>query len=188
MKNMKKHHKVIITLAACAVIAVGVAGTYAILTDVTGPVVNAFTGEEIKTHIDEPKFKGQEVKPGTDIRKDVKIVNDGPSDAFIRARVTISPSDVGVITEGMGENWEYNEADGWYYYKKVVPEVATETIDNKTTSLFTTVKLPENLKENFDVTVYQEAVGTGHYKAGEVASVADIKPLFDNITTKQDGN
>ena len=175
--------KLILTLAACAVLAVGLSSTYAILKAQTNTVNNTFGLEQINTHIDED-FPEQEVKPGASIKKDVKIVNDGPSDAFIRARVTISPSDVGVITEGMGENWEYNEADGWYYYKKVVPEVATETIDNKTTSLFTTVKLSKNLKENFDVTVYQEAVGTGQYQAGETVDVEKIQPFFDAVNSK----
>jgi alternate signal-mediated exported protein len=192
-----KNKKLILTLAACAVLAVGLSSTYAILKAQTNTVNNTFGLEQINTHIDEPDFPGQEVKPGASIKKDVKIVNDGPSDAFIRARVTISPSNVGITTSyvekdeagnvtktaELGDGWEYNKSDGWYYYKKVVP------VDESTTALFTTVTLPDDLNQNFDLTVYQEAVGTGSYTVNSTdIKVEKIKDLFDNITTKQDGN
>ena len=176
MKFLAKHKKIVITLAATAVLILGIGGTYAILTDAAGTVVNKFSGEEINTHIDED-FPPQDVTPGTSLKKDVKIVNDGPSDAFIRARVTISP-DKAVTFEGTTEDWSYSQQDGWFYYKKVVP------VDGSTTSLMTTVKLPQTLTENFDVTVYQEAVGTGKYKPGDNVPITDIQKAFADVTTK----
>ncbi|MCR5641203.1 MAG: hypothetical protein K6G04_07625 [Lachnospiraceae bacterium] len=176
MKFQFKHKKVIITLAACAVIALGVTGTYATLTDVAGKVMNHFSGEEINTHIDED-FPPQEVIPGATLDKDVKVANDGPSDAFIRARVTISPEGM-AETLGKDANWYYNTTDGWYYYSKVV------AVGSKTTSLFTQVKLDGQLKENLDVTVYQEAVGCGHYTAEDEVPMQKIMEAFEKVTTK----
>ena len=178
---MKKHHKIILSLAACVVIAVGVAGTYAILTDATGTVVNTFTGEEINTHIEENEdFDKQDVKPGVTLtlNKDVKVVNDGPSDAFIRARVTISP-DKAVTFTGTDSKWVKAEGDDWYYYTEVV------AVGDSTESIMTKVNIPKDIKEDFDITVYQEAVGTGQYQAGEtVDDVEKIRPFFDAVNSK----
>lgn len=176
MRFFKLHKKAVITLVTCLLIGGGVVGTYATLSAVTDNVVNKFSGEEINTSITED-FPPQDVTPGTSLKKDVKIVNDGPSDAFIRARVTISP-DKAVTFEGTTEDWSYSQQDGWFYYKKVVP------VDESTTSLMTTVKLPQNLTENFDVTVYQEAVGTGKYKPGDNVPITDIQKAFADVTTK----
>ncbi|MBR6280987.1 MAG: hypothetical protein IKR14_00645 [Lachnospiraceae bacterium] len=191
MKNMKKHHKVIITLAACAVIAVGVAGTYAILTDVTGTVVNAFTGEEINTHIHEPGFDGQTVN-GNVVDKHVRVVNDGPDDAFIRVRVTVSPEEnaelVGINTDDWFKDGE------WYYYRYVTQNVKkddgkTDIDQSSTKFLFTGVELTKG--DDVDVTVYQEAVGTGKYTVED--NIKDGKPgipesdiisAFSKVTTE----
>ena len=166
---------------SCLIIGGGVAGTYATLTAVTGDVINSFTGEVIETHIEED-FPEQDVKPDSSLKKDVKIVNDGPSDAFIRARVTISPAEA-VTIDGTTGDWVLAE-DGWYYYKKVVSgPINGEKFS--TTSLMTKVNIPADIKEDFDVTVYQEAVGTGQYQAGEtVDDVEKIRPFFDAVNSK----
>ena len=134
----------------------------------------------IETHIEED-FPEQDVKPDSSLKKDVKIVNDGPSDAFIRARITISP-DKAVIVDAPTEDWVLAE-DGWYYYKKVV----SGPIDGKyfsTTSLMTKVIIPADIKEDFDVTVYQEAVGTGRYTVGDVnIPLENIQKAFNKVTT-----
>ena len=185
MKNMKKHHKIILSLAACAVIAVGVAGTYAILTDATGTVVNTFTGEEINTHIKENEdFDKQDVKPGVTLtlNKDVKVVNDGPSDAFIRARVTISP-DKAVTFTGTDSKWVLAD-DDWYYYTEVVAAPKEDGTKSSTNSIMTQVNIPKDIEEDFDITVYQEAVGTGQYQAGETVDVEKIQEFFDAVNSK----
>ena len=174
MRFFKLHKKAVITLVSCLLIGAGVVGTYATLTAVTGSVVNKFTGEEINTSITE-EFPPQDVTPGTTLKKDVKITNDGPSDAFIRARVTISP-DKAVEFLGTDDKWSYSQKDGWFYYKEVV------AVGDSTTSIMTNIKLPSTLSENFDVTVYQEAVGTGKYKPGDDVPITDIQDAFNNVT------
>ena len=175
MKHHMKHKKVIITLAACAVIVAGISGTYAILTASTGKVTNSFKPEVIETEI-------KENLDAENLGKEVWIHNIGPDDAFIRARVTISPDDV---AEWKYENpasgiryWEYSDpekgGDGWYYYKEVVP------VDGNTQPLMSKVELLDpNFEGDFDVTVYQEAVGTGSHKANEVVEdVSEIQKFF----------
>lgn len=183
MSIWKNHKKAVITLVSCLIIGGGVAGTYATLTAVTGDVINSFTGEVIETRIEE-KFPEQDVKPGRSLKKDVKIVNEGPSDAFIRARVTISP-DKAVTFTGTDSKWVQ---DGeWYYYTEVVS--APKEADGvkkyySTTSLMTQVEIPSDLKEDFDITVYQEAVGTGQYKPGDEVPLDFIKKSFAKVTTE----
>ena len=175
MRFFKLHKKAVITLVTCLLIGGGVVGTYATLTAVTDNVVNKFSGEEINTHIVED-FPPQDVTPGATLKKDVTITNDGPSDAFIRARVTISP-DKAVEFLGTDDKWSYSQADGWFYYKEVV------AVNASTKSLMTQIKVPATLTESFDVTVYQEAVGTGKYMPGDTVPITDIQEAFSKVTT-----
>ncbi|MCR4999597.1 MAG: hypothetical protein K6A05_07155 [Lachnospiraceae bacterium] len=192
MKNMRKHHKVIITLAACAVIAVGVAGTYSILTDATGTVVNTFTGEEINTHIYEPDFDGQTVN-GNVVDKHVRVVNDGPDDAFIRVRVTVSPEENAKLVDINETDWF--KVGEWYYYRYVTRNVKkndgeTDIDQSSTKFLFTGVELTKG--DDVDVTVYQEAVGTGKYTVNDNKKEdgtpgipeSDIISAFSKVTTE----
>ena len=186
MEFFKKNKKIILTLAACGLLVAGISGTYAILTAQTKEVVNAFELEDVNTRIDEDIPPDQVVEADTTLTKKVTIINDGPADAFIRARVTVSPSGTATVTDlaevTKDDAW-VDGGDDWYYYMKVVPA------GKATTELFTTVKTAADLNENFDVTVYQEAVGTGSYTVNSTdIKVEKIKDLFDNITTKQDGN
>lgn len=169
MRHFMKHKKIIITLAACAVIMAGISGTYAILTASTGKVTNSFKPEVIETEI-------KENLDAENLGKEVWIHNIGPDDAFIRARVTISPGDVAEWKYKNPDNdiryWE-DGGDGWYYYKKVVP------VDGNTQQLMSKVVLLDpNFEGDFDVTVYQEAVGTGSHKANEVVEVSEIQKYF----------
>ena len=170
MKSFK-HKKFILTLAACAVIAAGIGGTYAILTASTNNVTNTFKPEVIETEIEEDFSGGN-------FNKKVTIKNIGPDDAFIRARVTISPEDSRISTVGMdSDSWTYYQADGedegWYYYRKVVEP------GKSTTPLMEKVEVVKAFEGDFDVTVYQEAVGTGSHKANEVVEdVSEIQKFF----------
>ncbi len=174
MKHHMKHKKLIISLAACAVIMAGIGGTYAVLTASTTDVTNTFKVEEvIETKIEEDWTEGQ-------LDKTVSVKNVGQDNAFIRARVTISPDDVATWkynnTDG-GKNYWKEGSDGWYYYKKVVPP------GGKTSPLMNEVVLNDsNFEGDFDVTVYQEAVGTGSHKANEVVDeVSEIEEYFKAI-------
>lgn len=191
MRKNSKKKRVMISAVACAALMLGMAGTYAILTDATGMVKNTFALEQVNTHIDED-LDHDPIQPNTDITKNVWIVNDGPSDAFIRARYQVSPANSEIVVSGMdvtredGNGYWFDGGDGWYYYSDVVPaketKVETKVILPKTTSLFTTVNFPAEIKENFDVTVYQEAVGTGKYNPGDDVPQDYIKKSFADVT------
>ncbi len=174
MKHTMKHKKIMITLAACAVILAGIGGTYSVLTASTDTVKNTFKPEVIETEIEEDFSGGN-------FNKKVTVKNIGPDDAFIRARVTVSPEGVAEWkhSNSDGDAWGWVDGnDGWYYYTKVVPSGAS------TTALMNEVELKtENFEGDFDVTVYQEAVGTGSHTVNEVPqpSVTEIKKYFEAI-------
>lgn len=197
MKEFFKKKKAMIITLALLVGIVATASTVALMTASTGSVTNIFKAADVNTHIDE-EVDDQPVKPDTSILKIPVVVNDGPSNAFIRARVTISPSTSGAkLLAGSwsaltgadkkftqtGEvyngtafatngNWIYCEADGFYYYNLPVEE------SDATTSIFDAVVL----KENADVTIYQESVlATDVYKLGETVEVSEIQALFEEV-------
>jgi hypothetical protein len=75
------------------------------------------------------------------------------------------------------DSWTYYQADGedegWYYYRKVVEP------GKSTTPLMEKVEVVKAFEGDFDVTVYQEAVGTGSHKANEVVEdVSEIQKFF----------
>ena len=187
----------VITLALVIGIA-ATSATMAILHAQTGTISNLFSAGDVNTHIDEDN-DDQPVKPDTNILKSPVIVNDGPSNAFIRARITVSPSTAGVelfagswsALEGANKTftqasvvydgttfsnngkWIYYAKDGYYYYTLPV-EVGAST-----TSLFDAVVL----KESADVTIYQEAVlADSSYALDEEVDVMELKELFDSVT------
>ena len=197
MKYLWKTKKVFLITVLLIVGILGTATTFALLTSATGPVINRFSVGDVNTHIEE-EFDGK-VEAGATVKKTPVIVNDGPSPAFIRARITISPATdlellYGDWTDGNFtsadkklekssdinmHNWSYNEADGFYYYHVVT---APKTKYAVTTTLFDAVKIGDSVTQNFDITIYQEAVFAEGYKGGdEVEDVADIAKFFDAV-------
>lgn len=126
MKKLNK--KTILLIALAAIMMVGVGGTLAYLIDDAGPVTNTFTPTEVESSIDE-SFDNE-------TKSRIVISNDGDIDVYVRVAlvanlvkdvtdengktttVIIGEADVPDFT--IGSNWKYNEADGYYYYTKVV--------------------------------------------------------------------
>lgn len=190
----------------------GVATTYGYLTSTTGTVTNRFLPGEVNTHIEE-EFGG-EVFAGATVKKTPAIQNDGPSNAFIRARITVTPEDSNLEfvygvwegetfirddsldvlgkTEGVcynggtdGRGWYYNAADGFYYFNMVTSP--DENYD-RTDTLFDAVKIGEDVTNHFDVTVYQEAVYADGLEAGTVVpyeKLASVVAKFDAVTAEE---
>ena len=197
MKYLWKTKKVFLITVLLIVGILGTATNFALLTSATEPVVNRFSVGDVNTHIKE-EFDGK-VEAGATIKKTPAIVNDGPSPAFIRARITISPATdlellYGDWTDGNFtsadkklekssdinmHNWSYNEADGFYYYHVVT---APKTKYAVTTTLFDAVKIGNSVKQSFDSTIYQEAVYAEGYEAGDVvAETGVIAALFEAV-------
>lgn len=197
IKKFFKNKKVFVITFALALGIAATAVTTATMTDVSGRVINFFDPADVNTHIDE-EVDDQVIRPNTSILKAPVVVNDGPSNAFIRARITISPSTSGVkllagkwsaytgadkvftqkseVFNGTdfadNGNWIYCEEDGFYYYNLPIE------VDDYTTSIFDAVVL----KESADVTVYQEAVlATENFKLGETVDISTIQSLFDKV-------
>lgn len=196
-KSLKNTKSMIIALAlVIGVIATAV--TAALVIANTDTIYNKFHAAVVKSHIEE-ELDDQPVKANSHVLKIPQVVNDGESNAFIRARITITPSDAGVqlmagewsAMEGADKvfsqqgvvydgttfldngNWIYCQEDGFYYYNlPVAAKAATEP-------LFAAVVL----QENADITIYQEAVlAQSIYALDKTVEVATIQKLFDSVT------
>ena len=190
MRNTKTRTFVVSLLLIAGVFASAV--TIAFYTDTTQVLANTFTTTEITTHINE-------VVSGTGslINKNPSIYNDGPASGFIRARITVSPD---LITNTGDNNYielitgtgklkftagEVTEAgwlfggDGYYYYNKVV------AAGTSTTTLFDQVIIGTKVKENFDITIYQEAVTSKHYEGeanqDNTYNLATLQNAFNSV-------
>lgn len=149
--------RILLSLLLVVVIAVG--GTLAYLMATDSPLLNTFTLAEVETEI---------VEDGsTSADKSAVVRNTGKSPVYVRARVVVSGVDPTLLvvkynTEPQnGETgWQYDETDGFYYYKSILP--ADPTTPPTTTPLFTGVEVNINSDEapktNFSVDVYQESV------------------------------
>ena len=197
MKFIKTINKKLV-LVAFLVVAIAATGiTYAYLKTNTDTLMNKYTVGEITTRIDEdPSINGSIIK------KDPKVVNEGPNDAIVRMRVTISPKEIKEYLENENaidydtENWKYNEEDGFWYYQKVLP-YDTENVElNVTAPLFTKVtkltdengKIIEKFKQvkDFQITLYQESVqATVWDKDGDKLEAFDSNGNYDqNLANK----
>ena len=142
----KKKWMLLVSLVMLLTITVG--GTLAYITTSDDPVKNIFTTSQVPISVQEDPFDGT-------VKNNVKIQNDGNTDAYIRAAVVVTWQDsegnvyavkpeAGVdyqITFPTGTGWVYRAADGFYYYTSpVVPEDDTETtsvVEDRTGILLT---------------------------------------------------
>lgn len=175
MKNFfKSHVKLCIAVLALSLVTVG--ATLALMVSASNSVTNNFTAADIDTEIHETLTEGN---------KQVSIYNNGPSDAYVRARIMVSgvkSTDVVIVndvptnvesgkvylvmqnngnsssqwTKEGGNNTTYS--DGFYYYLDVLSK------DEPTKNLLEKVVLGSDLEAdesflaNFTVTIYHESV------------------------------
>lgn len=202
---MGKRWKTYRIVAAATVLALGLTGTavtFASVKAVSNAVVNSFEAGEVKTSIEE-EFEGTVEKNKT-VKKNLAVRNEGRSNAYIRARITVSPEkdlDVTLLhgswvngsftsegtalavnaggfydPDGDGVGW-YAGTDGWFYYSAPVePGTVTET-------LFDAVKIGE-VSGDFDITVYQEAVYSSTDAAGTTMPLEHIVSFFDAVNSR----
>ena len=198
MREILKKKKTLICAIALVIGIFGTTATFAVIKATTNTVTNTFEAGDVKTRIDEDV--DPTVKKNSTVKKTPKITNEGKSDAFVRARITISPEKTAVTllagtwkdknftsngealkgnknalfdADGNGYGW-YLADDGWYYYN--TPIAKGESTD----TLFDAVKVG-NVDKNFDITIYQEAVYSGGYNAGEEVDLNIIKAAFDAV-------
>jgi len=124
MKFSQNRKAVLLVLSLALLIAVGVGGTLAFLTDKTDEVQNTFTPTSVGTHVQEDEFDGK-------TKTNVKIRNTGDINAYVRAMVVVSwQNDKGdVYAPAPVENVDYEidwydsgwvKADGYYYYTSAI--------------------------------------------------------------------
>ena len=197
MKNFFTKKRILIMAAVLCVGVLGTGTTFAMLTNQTGTIKNYFTVATVETQIEE-ELDERPVVAETFIKKIPVIRNVGKSDCFIRARITVTPSDAGVklyagnwsgsveqpefsaskcIYDGTGSGAEFQSNQNWVYYNgyyyysyPVAPKDATE-------SLFDAVWLTDSA----DITIYQEAVLARGYQSGDTVEAVDaavIEGLF----------
>lgn len=110
---MKK--KLTTVLAIVLVVALSVAGTYAYLTDKTGPVVNTFTVGNVNIDLTEGTGEFYKMVPGTTIGKDPKVTVEAKSEAcWLFVKVEKSTNFDSFLTYAMADGWTELE-DGVFY-------------------------------------------------------------------------
>lgn len=203
MREILKKKKTLICAIALVIGIFGTTATFAVVKATTNTVTNTFDAGDVKTRIDEDV--DPTVTKNSTVKKTPKITNVGKSDAFVRARITISPekTDVTLLVgtwndkkftekgealegnentlfdpDGDGYGW-YLAGDGWYYYN--TPIAKGESTD----TLFDAVKVGD-VDKNFDITIYQEAVYSAGYKAGNQVQLDVIKAAFDAVNASSD--
>ena len=149
--NILKSKKIIFALAlGVAIMVTSTVGTLAYLKSNSGTVVNTFTVGSVETEIDE------NVDPSQYLKK-VRVVNTGKNDCLVRMRVVISPENSGIAIDNYNDSEFEKKDDGFWYYKGIL-KAPTENEYYATPYLFTNYKIPAEFKDNFTITVYQEAV------------------------------
>ncbi len=64
----------------------------------------------------------EDFKPGDEVKKEVSFRNTGDFDQLIRIKLTNESSEeiINMWTSALENEWQYNEADGYYYYKSIL--------------------------------------------------------------------
>lgn len=183
---MKKKKKTIYLLSFALLFVVLARGIFAYASSKNNSVVdNHLHVATLEGDIEEKGFTPKTNIPiGGKKSKDIKIKNSGNTALFVRVMVfpqikipftdsegkaspKLLPANIGKEIEAeMGTNWEAGE-DGYYYFKtKVLP-------DEKTSSLFTEVKLADDLSDEykgaeFDIQVKSETVTAANHQYRKV--------------------
>ena len=175
------------------VVVIGIGATLALMSSSSNAVTNSFTAADIDTEIEETI---------TDGNKMVSITNNGPSDAYVRARIMVSgvnPENVKIVSAApetpdadkvylvMQNNGNENSkwtkevadnndtySDDFYYYLDVL------TKDESSKNLLKKVVLGKDLQgedflNTFSVTIYHESV----LAIDKTANLATVKDSFD---------
>lgn len=162
--------KVVLGVAACLLmLGISFGTTYAYLIS-SDSVTNEFVVGENNVQIVEDYEPPEKLEPGITFKKTPYIENTGNLPCFVRVRVDFSDSRAKEFCELLEmdeENWEYDPADGYYYYKKLLEPKKSTADDYKTTPLFTSVYVKKDKEDGtsyemadmiaFDILIYAES-------------------------------
>ena len=120
---MKK--KLTTVLAIVLVVALSVAGTYAYLTDKTGPVVNTFTVGNVNITLAETTGDSYKMVPSTPIHKDPKVTVKADSEAcWLFVKVVKSDNFDDFMTYDMATGW--TKLEEGVFYRQVAASAADQ--------------------------------------------------------------
>lgn len=115
---MKK--KLTTVLAIVLVVALSVAGTYAYLTDKTGPIVNTFTVGNVNIDLTEGTGEFYKMVPGTTIGKDPKVTVKADSEVcWLFVKVEKSANFADFLTYDMANGWTALDGVNGVFYRQV---------------------------------------------------------------------
>lgn len=151
MKMKGKRYKLAAALTLISAIFL-MKGLWAYFTD-QKVLINTLTPGHNTIEIQEEFEEPGEVEPGKAYHKKVEIKNTGPVSCYTRVRVLFSDSCMEKQCELDWNTKEWEEENGWYYYKELLSPQEVST------ALFTQLKLKEDSNERYDfsVTVYAES-------------------------------
>lgn len=125
---MKK--KLTTVLAIVLVVALSVAGTYAYLTDKTGPVVNTFTVGNVNIDLTESTGGFYKMVPGTTINKDPMVtVKANSEDCWLFVKVEKSANFDSFLTCNMAEGWTALDGVNGVFYRQVAASGTAQNFD-----------------------------------------------------------
>lgn len=161
-----KKKKIKLLISSMAVAAILIGGTLAWF-QFHDEMPNKFTVGSVKTSIHETfdPDQAKDMQPGTTIKKDVTIKNNGKSDALLRVKInpTWDKDNTAVSSTDLTLNLNTKDwlkgNDGYYYYRHIFKSGAT------TTDLLQSVTLNKDLADDkagqgFTVNVTSDAVQT----------------------------
>ncbi len=136
MTNNRKKIAGLLTIGL--LLLVGVAGTFAYLTDKTAPKVNTFTVGKVGITLTEPKWDAatnHKIIPGAVLEKDPTITVTANSEtAYVFAELAFTDSLAkyeSAVTINYSSDWTLLKIDGnkkIYVYKTTVPTKSTDTV------------------------------------------------------------
>ena len=153
-----KNKKMIMTILfiILVVLITAVTGIYALFTDKetrSNTMTVGYNNIEIIEDFQPP----EEIKPGISFKKDVKVKNTGNCSCYFRVKAVFTNCDMMNYChiDFNNNNFDYNESDGYYYYKEKI------NVGDISYSLFTTVSIDENSEQSdlkdFDILIYAES-------------------------------
>ena len=164
----KKITNTLILLGIVGAIGSGAAFTSAYLIN-GDKAVNTMDATEVNVHIEEDFTTPSDPKPGDQISKKPRVVNDSNVNCYVRMRVNVTNEDL-LDPISVNSGWTL-KSDGFYYWNSVLKP------GEKTGNLFENVRIKSDaLKEgihDLDVLVYAEAVQAGSNSADSAWATMD---------------
>ncbi|MCR5196734.1 MAG: hypothetical protein K6D38_10450 [Pseudobutyrivibrio sp.] len=160
---MKRKKHLLIVATAISICAVSVTPAISYFTDTqqaTGRLVLEMN----------PEIEPKEIVEN--MKKIISVANTGKNDVFVRAKaIYASNFDVVMDKDATDSGWSLNEADGYYYYDKIV-KVGEETPQ---LVLKVDVKDDKAVAYDFNVVIVQEAARVIYDEKGNASCVWDEK-------------